>query len=189
GSAVYGTLGYAGGGNLTLTNSVGPVVLSASTSIVTTSNVTNQADIFQPSMPASAASANMVAASGNNWQRLHSTSSGRYKANVRDLPDEIADRLLALRPVAFTSLCEADDPEALHYGFIAEEIAEIDPRLVQFGYDGPARKDEPMVPTGLEYNELIALLTATAQRQAEEIQALHGRLAKLEKRQRQRKAK
>jgi hypothetical protein len=189
GSAVYGTLGYAGGGNLTLTNSVGPVVLSASTSIVTTSNVTNQADIFQPNIPASAASANLVAASGNNWQRLHSTSSRRYKTNIVDLPGTIADNLLKLRPVAFTSLCEADDPEVLHYGFVAEEIAEIDPRLVQFGYDGPARKDELMVPTGLEYNELIALLTATAQRQAQEIQSLRGRLTKLEQRKSDRKAK
>jgi hypothetical protein len=178
-SAVYATLGFSGNNTFTLNNALADLIINCAGWIYLEKNVQYNADVFQAAMPASAASANMVAASGNAWQRLHSTSSRRYKTNIVDLPGAIADNLLKLRPVAFTSLCQADDPNAWHYGFVAEEIAEIDNRLVQYGYDGPARKGEPMLPTGLEYNELIALLTATAQRQAATIAGLEARNGEL----------
>lgn len=179
-TAVYATIGYSGGSQLTINNGIGDLILAASGWIYHQSNTQLNADIFQPAMPTTTASGNAVYASGNANQRLRSTSSRRYKTNIADLPDAAADALLALRPVAFTSLCEVDDPETVHFGFIAEEVAEINPSLVAFGFDGPHEDDAEPVPTGLQYNELIALLTATAQRQAETIKGLAERLAALE---------
>ena len=57
------------------------------------------------------------------------TSSGKYKTQVEDLEDEYADKILKLRPTWYRSLCERDNPKHSTYGFIAEEVAEIDPRL------------------------------------------------------------
>jgi len=63
-----------------------------------------------------------------------STSSILYKTNVEDLNDENANLIYKLRPVWYRSTCVDDPPEWSWYGLIAEEVAKLDPRLVQWGY-------------------------------------------------------
>lgn len=77
-----------------------------------------------------ASSANMYIAGSNIIYR--STSSGDFKADVEDLSDDARDIIMQLRPVWYRSLCEADNPAWSYYGFIAEEVAAVDPRLVHF---------------------------------------------------------
>jgi hypothetical protein len=79
-----------------------------------------------------AAAADMHVASTGLFYR--STSSARYKTQVEDVVDSYADDILNLRPVWYRSLCADDRSDWSHYGFIAEEVAEIDPRLVFYGY-------------------------------------------------------
>jgi len=63
-----------------------------------------------------------------------STSSIRYKRDVEDMDDSRADALLDLRPVWYRSKCEGDRPDWSWYGLIAEEVAQVDPRLVHWGH-------------------------------------------------------
>ena len=70
-----------------------------------------------------------ITASG---RKFRFTSSGRYKTDVEDVIDSYADEVLNLRPVWYRSLCRDDRSDWSHWGLIAEEVAEIDPRLAQY---------------------------------------------------------
>ena len=65
-----------------------------------------------------------------NGQFHRSTSSKKYKKNIETLEDSYADKILELRPVWFNSTCKSDNAEWGFWGLIAEEVAEVDPRLV-----------------------------------------------------------
>lgn len=107
---------------------------------------------------ASAANAFLDSANANNI--LRSTSSIRYKQDVTNLEQEIADRLFALQPIRYRSKAEADDPNLWWYGLIAEEVAKVDPRLCHY------RKDENgnLLPDGVQYERLSVLLLDVVQR-------------------------
>lgn len=76
------------------------------------------------------AAANTVISSSGYF--LRSTSSIRFKRDVEDLDREHARRVFDMRPVWFRSTSPADSPDHSHYGLIAEEVAEVDRRLVQW---------------------------------------------------------
>jgi hypothetical protein len=84
------------------------------------------------------------------------TSSRRYKKNIVDLNDGLSI-IRSLRPVTFNFI--EDDREGI--GFIAEEINEIDPRLV--GFDKLGRPDT------VEYQLITAYLAKAIQQQQDEI--------------------
>jgi len=86
-------------------------------------------------------------------------SSRRYKANIAALDSWQA--ALALRPVSFAFLT---DPERECLGFIAEDVADVDPRLALW-------KDEQ--PEALDLAALLAATVAT-------LQALDARVRALE---------
>lgn len=66
---------------------------------------------------------------------LRSTSSARFKRDVAQLGPDVAMALLAkMRPVTYRSLASADDPDAVWYGFTAEDMATVDSQLVTWGY-------------------------------------------------------
>ena len=134
---------------------------------------------------------------GNNLVR--DTSSARYKTDVEDVEADYVDSFLELRPVWYRSLCPGDDPAKGYWGFIAEEVAEIDPRLVHFTYadeayeevevdngDGSARRERVLrpgaerdVPESVAYERMTVLLQALAKRQQAEIETLEEELCGL----------
>ena len=57
-------------------------------------------------------------------------------------------KLMSLRPIWYRSLCARDNPEWSWYGLIAEEVAEIEPRLVQWAY--PLKEVREEVPRTVE---------------------------------------
>lgn len=87
-----------------------------------------------PNITTTASAANAFLDGGGNNNLLRSTSSLRYKSDVEDLETQYADRVLDLRPVWYRSTCETDPQTWSWYGLIAEEVAEIDPRLVHWTY-------------------------------------------------------
>lgn len=137
---------------------------------------------------------------GNNLVR--DTSSRRFKTDVEDVEGDYVDSFLELRPVWYRSTCPGDDPAKGHWGFIAEEVAEIDPRLVHFTFpdeayeevevdngDGTVRHErlvrpgsERSVPEGVAYERMTVLLQALARRQQGEIEALQEELCALAER-------
>lgn len=83
---------------------------------------------------ASAANAFLDNAASPANSLLRSTSSIDYKASVEDLDADRALQLLKMRPVWYRSKAPADNPNWSWYGLIAEEVAAIDPRLVNWGF-------------------------------------------------------
>ncbi|MDR3476213.1 MAG: DUF2793 domain-containing protein [Devosia sp.] len=90
---------------------------------------------------ASAANAFLDSAASNSL--LRSTSSLAYKTDVEPLRAQYAHALMAAEPIWYRSTAPADNPAWSWYGFGAEPVAAIDPRMVHWGYsDG----DYELVP-------------------------------------------
>jgi hypothetical protein len=142
---------------------------------------------------ASAANAFLDNAATPANQLLRSTSSIRYKTSVETLEREYADNVLALRPVWYRSLAEADRADWSWYGLIAEEVAAVEPRLVHWTYPESAyeevaveggegavervlKADAELVPDGVQYERLAVLLLDVVQRQQVAIDELRARV-------------
>jgi hypothetical protein len=124
--------------------------------------------------------------------------SSRYKSEIETMEDEYADKVLDLRPVWFRSIATADRTDWSHWGLVAEEVAEIDPRLVQYGpqhetdedgndlYEEDARgnsqpvykKDENgeviQAPESVSYTRIVPHLINIIQRLEERVRNLEG---------------
>jgi len=105
-----------------------------------------------------------------------STSSARYKHDIRDMGGA-SSGVLKLRPVTFRY--NQDPSNTLQYGLVAEEVAKSYPELVDYGKDGR--------PQSVRYLELSAMLLNEMRKQAQEnarqerdIRTLQARLAALE---------
>jgi hypothetical protein len=120
-----------------------------------------------------------------NYQLFRSTSSSRYKGNIRTLID--SEKIYDLRPVSFQSrvterrkkITNSRNNEAdleiiptdmlkpgRRIGLIAEEVAEVMPEMVDYDKDGK--------PDGVHYAMLVAPLIA-------EVKKLRDRIVELEK--------
>jgi hypothetical protein len=125
---------------------------------------------------ASAANAFLNSASSPVNQLLRSTSSLRYKTNVQSIQPTDINAVLQMRPVTYTSLASADNPTTVHLGFIAEEMALIDPRLVQYTpgqiQNGAPVANAPLVPDSVQYDRVVTLLVGAVQTLAQRVAAL-----------------
>ena len=117
-----------------------------------------------------------------------STSSEKYKTNIETLEDSYADAILDIRPVWYRSTCEKDNSEHGWWGFIAEEVAAVDPRLVHWktvevshDEDGRAVKTpcDPE-PEGVAYDRFVPHLLNLIKRQQSAIETLEAKVAALE---------
>ncbi|MBW8877429.1 MAG: tail fiber domain-containing protein [Acidobacteria bacterium] len=97
------------------------------------------------------------------------TSSRRFKEAVADMGAASSD-LMRLRPVTFRYKPPYDDGQGtLQYGLIAEEVAAVNPGLVQFGEDGQ--------PLAVRYHFVYAMLLNEVQQQHSAIAGQSARLA------------
>ena len=120
-----------------------------------------------------AVAANVNVASTGILQR--STSSIKYKTNVETIEDSYSDALLNCRPVWYRSTCTNDNPNYGWWGFIAEEVAEIDPRLCFF----EQKEDGNLEPEGVAYDRFVPHLLNLIKRQGEAIAELQAEVAAL----------
>jgi hypothetical protein len=97
-----------------------------------------------------------------------STSSIKYKTDVEDAELSYSEALVyGSRPVWYRSLSESDPSDYSYWGFIAEEVAEIDPRMVHWGDDGPE---------SVQYDRYVVHLVGVIQKQQQRLDALEARL-------------
>ena len=130
----------------------------------------------------SGSSGNVGISSSGKFYR--STSSGKYKTNVETIDDTYADALLNCRPVWYRSLCADDNPEHGYWGFIAEEVADIDPRLVYYKttettYDENGSAVEAPCepePEGVQYDRFVPHLLNLIKRQKATIAAQQAQI-------------
>ena len=116
-----------------------------------------------------ASAANAYLDASNNL--LKSTSSMRYKRDIRPLSWDEERRVLDLTPVSFRSTAPADDPKRVFDGLTAEEVAQHLPQFVNYikGSDG-----KPM-PDGVQYDRIAAVaLLGVVKHQQQEIEALRA---------------
>jgi len=129
---------------------------------------------------------------------LRSTSSEKYKKNIEDMELSYAQAILNLRPVYYKSKCDFDNDDHSHWGFIAEEVEKVDPRLVHYKTtdvtfnevtddDGVVLTQEKVEtiletpePEGVQYDRLTPAIVKLLQEQQKTIEALETRLTALE---------
>jgi hypothetical protein len=113
-----------------------------------------QGDVTMNALRSSASAANIYRdATGILYG---STSARRYKTDIRAVSRKRAREVVRkLRAVTFRSLCEADNPQIRHYGLVAEEVAEIEPALVNFDSEGK--------PSGVQYERVLLMLLPLVQ--------------------------
>ena len=131
-------------------------------------------------------SANVHAVSSGEFYRF--TSSLKYKTDVETIQDSYSDAILSIRPVWYRSLSENDNSDHSWWGFIAEEVAEVDPRLVQWktidvtydenGY--PVETPCDPEPEGVAYDRFVPHLLNLIKRQQQAIETLEAKVAALE---------
>jgi hypothetical protein len=111
-----------------------------------------------------------------NKNLYRSTSSERYKKNIETLEDCYADNILNCRPVWYQSTCSGDNPDWGFWGFIAEEVEKIDPRLCFYGKD---EEGNPRVES-VQYDRFVPHLLNLVKRQQQAIETLEAKVAALE---------
>ena len=129
---------------------------------------------------------------------LRYTSSLKYKTDVETIEDARADAILNCRPVWYRSKCEndiktegAEKSDWGWYGFIAEEVAEIEPRLVNWATKDAVEQEDGSVQSverdpadyeaeGVRYDNFVPLLLNLVKRQQQAIETLEAKVAALE---------
>ena len=114
------------------------------------------------------ASASNVSINSSSGVLFRSTSSIKYKTDVEDADLSYSEALVyGSRPVWYRSLSKNDPSDYSYWGFIAEEVAEIDPRMVHWGDDGPE---------GVQYDRYVVHLVSVIQKQKQQLDAIEARL-------------
>ena len=119
--------------------------------------------------------ANVYIASDGRVYR--STSAAKYKTDVTPIDPAVSNALLDIPAITYRSLGTTDNPDWTHYGFIAEDVEQVDPRLVSYGVvEG---EEEPELE-GVQYERFVPHLLLLVKEQKEAIAALEARVAELE---------
>lgn len=113
---------------------------------------------------------NAVCAGGYAINR--STSSIRYKTNVKDLTEDEINSLYQTRPVFYKSLSPNDNPNHTFYGFIAEEIEVNCPLLAEWNQEDP----ENIFVDGVIYDRVSIFLIGIVKKQKNKIEELENKL-------------
>jgi hypothetical protein len=157
-------------------------------------NSTSKISVYFSALPTTASAANAYIDNAAGDQLLRSTSSIRYKKDIENIDHEFADAALNLRPVWYRSKADSDNKDWSWYGLIAEEVAEVEPRLVHWAYpedafdvetvDGVIKKTvkegAERIPDGVQYERLSVLLLDIVKRQNARIETLEAKVAALE---------
>ena len=141
---------------------------------------------WTPTNQTTANAANVFMAS--NGSIYLSTSSSKYKTDITPIDSAASHALLDIQPVSYRSLGVDDNPDWTWYGFIAEDVEKIDPRLVtyktcEYTTDEEGTQTLQAVtpePNGVAYERFIPHLLLLIKEQKETIASLEARVAALE---------
>lgn len=139
-----------------------------------------------PSILTTASAANAFLDSGASNSLLRSTSSARYKRDIEDLSPDLSEKIYSMRPVWYRSKAVADNQNWSYFGLIAEEMHEIEPRLVHYTYqpeDYEKNEDGELVlkagatpiPDGIQYERITVLLLAEVQKLRHELNEIKSK--------------
>ena len=112
-------------------------------------------------LPTTATAAN-VYYNNATGEFFRSTSSRRYKKNITDIKINTS-LIYKLRPVSYASISD----NSLHFGLIAEEVAQIIPELAEYAKEKDVIKgssSEELIPDAVQYSLLSVLLLNEVQK-------------------------
>jgi hypothetical protein len=159
--------------------------ISLGSTMTLTGLLTNQATYDN-----TAAGSNVVVTSAGLIRRT--SSSVKYKKDIENLEGSIVENAVDnLRPVWYRSINPAGDdkPTWSHIGLIAEEVHEVEPRLVRYrtavvveGENGEKVEQQLATPEpeDVDYARLSVILLAELKAQKATIQQLVSRIEELE---------
>jgi hypothetical protein len=160
----------ASGGNLVLGGATSAT--GANYSVITPGRVQTEATYAATT----ASSADVVVQASGLLAR--STSSGRFKTDIEPMSPELAEALVfGVEPIWYRSTCEADRADWSWWGFLAEDVAKVDPRVVHWG---PGETGD-LEPQGVMYDRFVPHLCLVLRDQRDRIAALEDLLQRLEK--------
>ncbi|MBI2356383.1 MAG: tail fiber domain-containing protein, partial [Candidatus Doudnabacteria bacterium] len=120
----------ANGSSLIITTSGNTVFKIGSTKAIDNTGTATTGGFVAVTWPTSGAAANAVLGDGDYLRR--STSSRRWKQDITYLTlDDVKDVVMGLRPVTYRGIGDKDS-KRLWPGFIAEDVAEIEPLLATY---------------------------------------------------------
>ena len=160
----------------------------------------NEAGVWNSSLYSSntnaGLSANVFVFSDGGMGRA--SSSGQWKKNVETIQDSYADKILTMRPTWYqqddtkVDIPQDQNKDWGYWGFIAEEVAAIDPRLVTWKFaDYTTNPSDPTgdpirtplseaEPDNVAYERFVPHLVNLLKRQSVEIETLKTKVAALE---------
>jgi hypothetical protein len=106
---------------------------------------------------------------------VRSTSSIKYKRDIEPVEPEYFNNIYMMEPVYYRSKSPNDNPEWSYWGLIAEDLAEVDPRLVHWKVNEDGTKEAE----GVMYERLSVLLLGAIKAHRAEIDSLKADLAAL----------
>lgn len=104
---------------------------------------------------------------------LRSSSSSRFKVEIESVEEQYIKNILNIEPIWFRSNPETniyDNPNWSYFGFSAEQVASVEPRIVHWihektklkwdGFENVEVPDEtsPLIPDGVMYDRVAVLL-------------------------------
>lgn len=135
--------------------------------------------VFMPSL-ATSGSGNPVhiTSSGELWEN---GSSKRFKTNIENLKSIDSSLIYKLNVVEYDRVNEEGEaiPGTHEIGFIAEEVEEILPIIVN--YDRKEKESDPKIPRGVDKSILIPLIITEMKKLKAEIKELKEKISDLEK--------
>jgi hypothetical protein len=128
---------------------------------ITRLEIAPSGNVYFPGVGTTASAANAVINNGSSPpnELLRSTSSARYKTDIVDVDANWHHVVRSLRPITYRSTAPADDPAKRWFGLIAEEVSEIDPRLVHYTRDAEGNE----LADSVQYDRLTVLLLKAVQ--------------------------
>jgi hypothetical protein len=166
---------YSTSGSLTI-DAVNDAYNATNSAIVISRSGSAIANVGFPSVTTIAGGTAAVFDGSNNL--LKSSSSIRYKVNVETLWANVAYKALDLRPIWYrsnTAVC-SDPSEHSYIGLLAEEVANIEPRLVTRSHIDLLDANSPMQIEGIQYDRLAVMLLTIVKDQQARIEALESKI-------------
>jgi len=166
-------------------------VANSSGTLTEAFRITSTSAVKFANIGTTASAANAFLDSGDSNNLLRSTSSRIYKTDIETIETTYVDNFIDnARPVWYRSLAKNDNKGWGWYGLIAEEVAEIDPRLVHWAKRiiTPEERDEEtgdlineavyseLMPDGVQYERISVLLLAEVKRLRDEVNMLKNAL-------------
>jgi hypothetical protein len=173
------------GGTVSLnvsSNNATSINTGTSTGLVTIGNASNTAktvianlgsDTGQTDDSVCATSAGVLYFGSGTLGVCLGTSSVRYKHGIQDLQPGI-NEIMSLKPVSYYLNADHGNPNKQLYGFTAEDMIKVLPKLVD--------KDKSGKPNTADYLGVVPVLVHAMQQQQEEIASLKAELTKADAR-------